>query len=119
LGVGQRRLDPASTSADGRARRLRAERQAGRILKQKEKAKGGGERGADGQFHQRSHDTTAGRKKPSPISASPKAKGAAELGTDRLGGQPYQGDATGRAAEPVEKTLADLGISKGQSSRWQ
>lgn len=58
--------------------RLRAERQAGRILKQKEKAKGTRFEGreADGS-PRRSHDVT------------------------------------------TEKTLADLGISKGQSSRWQ
>jgi hypothetical protein len=56
--------------------RLRAERQAGRLLSQMEKA-----------------------------------KGAAEPGTDR--GSTRSPDAT------ASKTLADLGISKGQSSRWQ
>ena len=56
--------------------RLRAERQAGRLLKRRDKATG-----------------TAG------------------LGRPPLGG---------RVAEPPnQETLADLGISKGQSSRWQ
>ena len=34
------------------------------------------------------------------------------------GGQPYQGDPTGNTVLPVE-TLADLGVTKMQSSRWQ
>ncbi len=52
--------------------RLRAERKAGQLLKEREKAKGG---------------------------------------------QPYQ--STSRSVRGVEKTLAELGVSETQSSRWQ
>jgi hypothetical protein len=77
---GRRRGDAAPDAPGGQACeiRLRAERKAGQLLAQMEKAKGA---------------RFAGREPDGSPRRSP--------------------DAT------AEKTLADLGISKGQSSRWQ